>query len=138
MTDLKRDEIKYVRDISKSAYKKDNSCYICETDEELQFHHFYSMTLLWEKWKKLNSIVINNVEDILEHREQFKIDHHHEIYNETITLCKFHHMEKLHKVYGKVPALSTAMKQKRWCDKQKEKYSLKKKNENVETGIGDS
>lgn len=122
MSDLKRDEIKYVRDLSKSAYKKDSHCYICGTQEELQFHHFYSMTPLWEKWKKKNGIIITSVDDIMEQREHFKEDHHDEIYNQTVTLCKMHHMERLHKIYGKVPTLATAMKQKRWCDKQKAKY----------------
>ena len=126
MSDLKRDEIKYIRDISKAAYTKEATCYICGTTEELQFHHFYSMTPLWEKWKKDNNIVITSVEDILDYREHFKAFHSNEIYNETVTLCKFHHMEKLHKVYGKVPALHTAEKQKRWCDKQKEKIALKR------------
>jgi hypothetical protein len=83
------------------------------------------MTPLWEKWKKQNSIIINSVEDILEQREHFKEQHLREIYEETVTLCKFHHMEKLHKVYGKVPALATAMKQKRWCEKQRLKYEDK-------------
>jgi len=123
MTDLKRDEIKYVRDLSKAAYKKEDSCYICGSAENLQFHHFYSMTPLWEKWKKKNGVIITSTDDIFKYREDFKIDHHNEIYNETVTLCKFHHMERLHKVYGKVPALATAEKQKRWCDKQREKYN---------------
>ena len=121
-TNLKRDEIKYVRDLAKSAYKKDNNCYICGTEENLQFHHFYSMTKLWEQWKKNEGIIITSVDDILQHRERFKEAHHDELYNQTVTLCKFHHMDKLHKVYGKVPCLRTAMKQKRWCDKQREKH----------------
>lgn len=125
MNNLKRDEIKYVRDLAKSSYKKQSECYICSSEEELQFHHFYSMTPLWEKWKRLNKVTIDSVEDILKAREVFKTDHHHEIYNETITLCKFHHMEKLHKVYGKVPPLATAQKQKNWCEKQKIKHQEK-------------
>ena len=36
MSDLKRDEIKYVRDLAKSSYKKDKECYICRTTENLQ------------------------------------------------------------------------------------------------------
>ena len=128
MSDLKRDEIKYIRDISKAAYKKEETCYICGTTEELQFHHFYSMTPLWEKWKKDNNIVIENVEDILDYREHFKAYHSKEIYEETVTLCKFHHMERLHKIYGKVPLLSTAMKQKRWCERQRIKFEEKQKN----------
>jgi hypothetical protein len=78
--------------------------------------------MLWNKWKKENSIVINSVEDILEVREQFKEDHRVEIYEATVTLCSFHHRIKLHGLYGKVPALTTAQKQKRWCDKQKAKH----------------
>jgi hypothetical protein len=123
--DLKRDEIKYVRDISKAAYKKQANCYICEAEEDLQFHHFYSMTLLWNKWKKAKGIVISSVDDILEYRDDFKNEFQDEIYNQTVTLCKFHHMERLHKIYGKVPALATAMKQKRWCDKQRLKCQEK-------------
>jgi len=120
--DLKRDEIKYVRDLSKSSYKKADTCFICDSTESLQFHHFYSMTLLWNKWKKENSIVIKTIEDIIEYREQFKLTHEDEIYTETVTLCEFHHMERLHKIYGKVPPLITAMKQKRWCDIQRSKH----------------
>jgi len=125
MNNLKRDEIKYIRDISKSAYRKEGYCYICNATENLQFHHFYSMTLLWNKWKKENNIIITSVEDILKYREDFKSEHYNEIYNLAITLCKFHHMERLHKIYGKVPPLSTALKQKSWCEKQKIKYQEK-------------
>lgn len=125
MTDLKRDEIKYIRDLAKSSYTKDKECYICGTSENLQFHHFYSMTLLWNKWKNKEGLAIDSVEDILSAREDFKAYHLKEIYQDTITLCKFHHMDRLHKVYGKVPALITAEKQKRWCEKQKIKYQEK-------------
>ena len=125
MDSIKRDEIKYIRDISKSAYKKANACYICDSDKDLQFHHFYSMTLLWNKWKKEEDITITSIDDMLKYREIFKEKFNDEIYNKTITLCKFHHMEKLHKIYGKVPALSTAEKQQRWCEKQKIKYQEK-------------
>ena len=124
-TNLKRDEIKYIRDISKSAYKKDEKCYICNTPDNLQFHHFYSMTPLWERWKKNNNIVINDVEDILVYREHFKAFHRKEIYDDTVTLCKYHHMEKLHKIYGKVPTLGTAEKQRRWCEKMRIKHGEK-------------
>ena len=89
--DLKRDEIKYVRDLAKSSYQKDKECFICGTTEELQFHHFYSMTLLWNKWKKNNDIKIQSVDDVLVERENFKGVHYKEIYADTVTLCKFHH-----------------------------------------------
>jgi hypothetical protein len=126
MADLIRDEIKYVRDGAKAAYVKDTNCFICHSSEELQFHHFYSMTLLWNKWKQDNSIEINDTEDIFNVRDDFVNEHHDQVYNQTITLCKYHHMDRLHKIYGKVPALYTAMKQKRWCEKQRVKFEEKK------------
>lgn len=121
MSDLKRDEIKYIRDLSKASYKKDTKCYICNSTEELQFHHFYSMTELWNKFKKKAKISISCVQDILDYREQFKAIHHIEIYDETVTLCKKCHMSNLHRIYGKSPPLATAKKQKRWCEIQREK-----------------
>lgn len=121
MSDLKRDEIKYIRDLAKSSYKKDSECYICGTTENLQFHHFYSMTALWNKFKLKAKITIKSVQDILDYREQFKATHHKEIYEETVTLCKYHHMERLHKIYGKSPSLATAEKQKKWVEIQREK-----------------
>lgn len=122
MDTLKRDEIKYIRDISKSAYIKGCECYICGSFEDLQFHHFYSLTELWNKWKKDKNISIDDVDDIIKYREDFKIEHFNEIYNETVTLCKHHHMNVLHKIYGKTPKLHTAQKQKRWCKKQRDKH----------------
>ena len=123
---LLRDEIKYIRDLSKSSYKKDSKCFICEATTELQFHHFYSMTQLWEKWKKNNDIEINTVDDILCFRESFKAEFPREIYEETVTLCKGCHMGKLHKIYGKSPSLATAEKQKRWCQKMRDKANAKR------------
>lgn len=123
---LKRDEIKYIRDLAKSSYKKDDKCYICGTTENLQFHHYYSLTALWNKFKKKLKVEIKTVQDILDYREAFKAAHHTEIYDETVTLCKYHHMDRLHKIYGKSPLLSTAKKQKRWVEIQREKYESNK------------
>ena len=117
---MKRDEIKYIRDISKSAYKKDTECAICGTSKLLEFHHYYGMTALWNKYKKDNSIVIRTEADILEVREDFKRAHIQEIYNEAVTLCKEHHA-RLHKIYGKAPMLHTAEKQKNWVLIQRNK-----------------
>lgn len=123
MVELKRDEIKYIRDFAKSTYTKGDECRICSSTTELQFHHFSSLSLLWAKWKKANKILIENVEDIKYHREQFKGEHYKEIYSDTVTLCKNCHMNKLHKVYSKAPSLATAEKQKRWVEKQRLKYN---------------
>ena len=79
------------------------------------------MTLLWNKYKTDNSVSIDTEDDILKHREIFKNLHTKEIYDDTVTLCEFHHMTKLHGLYGKVPPLHTAEKQKRWCDRLRKK-----------------
>ncbi len=121
MSDLKRLEVKYIRDGAKAAYNKGTECYICGTSDELQLHHFRSLTLLWENWKRKNKITIDTVDDIMEIRDTFVSDHYKEMYEEVVTLCKFHHMERLHKIYGKVPLLITANKQKNWCEKRREK-----------------
>jgi len=121
MSELKRLEVKYIRDGAKAAYKKGSECYICGSEEELQLHHFNTVTLMWEKWKRENGITINSVDDIMEIRDTFVIEHHRQMYDEVVTLCKMHHMDRLHKVYGKTPALFTAKKQSNWCDIRREK-----------------
>jgi len=121
MSDLKRDPIKYVRDKAKSAYDKDTKCYVCGSEINLDFHHFYSLTPLFKKWCKENQIVIRTEEDILGARDQFIEDHHKELYDDAVTICNSLH-ERLHKIYGKDPSLGTAPKQKRWIEKQKAKH----------------
>lgn len=120
MTDLKRDPIKYIRDKAKSAYQKDTKCYVCGDTENLDFHHFYSLTPLFNKWCKKNKITIKTEEDILEARDRFIVDHREELYDQAVTICNSLH-EKLHAVYGKDPSLGTAKKQMRWIEKQKDK-----------------
>ena len=123
MAKLKRLEVKYIRDGAKAAYDKDTQCYICEVTDDLQLHHYNTVTLLWEKWKRNNKIVIEDADHIMRIRDDFIAEYYTEMYDETVTLCKFHHMDRLHKVYGKVPALLTAKKQKKWCEIQKEKHN---------------
>ena len=118
--DLKRDVVKYVRDRAKSAYKKDNECFICGSQEELDFHHFYSVTELLNKWLKEEGISINSAEDIMEVRDSFIEQFHKEIYEDTVTLCHIHHL-KLHGIYGKRPPLATGPKQERWVNKRRGK-----------------
>ena len=118
--DLKRDEIKYIRDRAKAIYPKGTECAICETTESLEFHHYLSLSLLWEAFKKANAIIITSVDDIMFHREAFISEHEKELYEDAVTLCLEHH-QKLHSVYGAKPALYTAPKQKRWVQIQKDK-----------------
>lgn len=120
MTKLKRDPIKFVRDKAKARYVKDTVCKVCEATELLEFHHYYTLTPLFNKWLKANKITINIDEDVLAVRDKFIEEHMAELYDHTVTLCKKHHAG-LHKVYGKDPALITAEKQKRWVNIQREK-----------------
>jgi hypothetical protein len=121
--DLKRDPIKYVRDKAKAKYKKAAACFICDTDENLDFHHFYTMTPLFNKWLKANGITITTDEDVLGVRDRFIAEHLPELYDHTVTLCHEHHM-KLHSIYGKDPPLVTAKKQMHWVEVQREKNGL--------------
>lgn len=127
MSNLKRLEVKYVRDRAKARYEKGSICEICGTTEELQFHHYFTLDLLWDKWKRENGIVIEDVDDILDCRDTFIAEKEYELYTATATLCKICHNVKLHGLYGKTPALSTADKQKRWVEKQRLKF-LEKRN----------
>lgn len=122
---FRRDPIKFVRDKAKAGYKKDTKCYICGSTEVLDFHHFYSLTPLFNKWLKKNNIEINKDEDVIAVRERFIAEHHDELYVHARTLCHKHHL-LLHSIYGKFPSLATAMKQKRWVDIQREKHGFPK------------
>ncbi len=118
---LKRDPIKYIRDKAKARYAKGSECRICGVTESLDFHHFFSLTPLFNKWLKANSIKINSEEEVvLAVRDQFIAEHMPELYEHTVTLCKTHHL-KLHSIYGKNPALVSATKQMRWVEIQREK-----------------
>jgi len=116
MTKLARDLVKYVRDKAKGRYAKGNECYVCESSDNLDFHHFYSLTELLNVWMRKNRHNPQNEEDILNIRDKFIETHTRELYDEAVTLCHTHHLQ-LHSVYGKNPGLGTAEKQKRWLEK---------------------
>lgn len=125
MADLLREPIKYIRDRAKAKYQKGTHCEICGTSENLDFHHYYTMTPLYNKWVKVKGYIVRTVDDILAIRDEFIEEEKDKIYNQTITLCHEHHM-KLHSVYGKDPSLATAEKQKNWVKIQKEKHEARK------------
>src|SRR5574337_321911 len=116
-TDLKRDAIKYIRDKAKKSYNKTGICEICGSNDKVDFHHYYSMTALFEHWVKENAITIDCEEDVLAVRDRFIEEHNKEIYKDAANLCHMHH-EKLHKLYGVKPLLNTAEKQRQWVEKQ--------------------
>lgn len=123
MADLKRDRVKYIRDKAKSLYKKGTECEICGSTEELDFHHYNSLSQMYNLWVKKNKLNIETVSDIEGHREQFIAEHYEQMYNQTITLCHKHHL-RLHSIYGRNPLLVTAPKQARWVQRQKDKHGL--------------
>ena len=121
--ELKRDLIKYIRDKAKSKYEKTDKCYICGSKERLDFHHFYSLTELFEEYMTKNNLNITTEEEILEVREKFIEEYFDKIYNRAVTICHKHHL-KLHSIYGKKPKLITAEKQERWVEIQRNKYGM--------------
>ena len=120
---LKRDLVKYVRDKDKSKYKKANHCYICGSTDELDFHHYYGLTDLLEKWINDKELDVQTEQDILNIREEFIRENKEQIFDEAVTLCHKHHL-RLHSVYGKKPKLIHAQKMKRWVEIQREKHGL--------------
>ena len=103
MTELKRDPVKYIRDKAKARYEKGTECYICGADAELDFHHYYSLSPLLQKWVKEKDY---HMEDIRDFRDEFINEHIEELYEYTVTLCHAHHL-KLHSIYGRNPTLQS-------------------------------
>ena len=118
--ELKRDLVKYIRDKAKARYEKGTECHICGTKENLDFHHYNSLSPLLHKWVKENKL---KAEDVLEFRDRFIEEHMVELYDETVTICHEHHL-KLHSIYGKNPSLATAKKQARWVGIQRDKHGM--------------
>lgn len=125
MVENKRDRIKHVRDKAKAAYQKQPNCYICNCTESLELHHYSSLTQLLDLWAQQKGYVLATDEQVLNIRDEFIKEHYKQLYEQVVTLCKKHH-QALHKLYGGKPLLSTATKQQRWVEKQKEKYGIKK------------
>ena len=116
----KRIPVKWVRDRAKAAYEKQDCCYICGAQQDLELHHLHSITVLLEKWAELNSYDISTDEGILAVRDEFIAAHHSELYDQVYTLCNRHHVA-LHGVYGKTPRPGSEPKQQRWIELQREK-----------------
>jgi 5-methylcytosine-specific restriction endonuclease McrA len=117
----KRLAVKHVRDKAKSAYQKASECYICGTSQDLELHHFHSITLLLEAWASAKGYDISTDEGILAVREEFIEEHHTELYEKVRTLCNRHHVA-LHSVYGKAPPRGSEPKQERWVEIQRNKH----------------
>ena len=116
----KRIPVKWIRDRAKAAYEKQDHCYICGSDTDLELHHVHSITLLLEKWTREKGYDISTDEGILAVRDEFIEEHKVELYEMVYTLCNTHHV-KLHGVYGKTPKPESVEKQARWLEVQKAK-----------------
>lgn len=121
MSTLKRIPIKYVRDRAKSRYDKDKECYICRIGGSLDFHHLYTVDILFDDWLAKNKIIIASTEDIIAVRDDFIESHIYEMFEYARTLCRSCH-KRLHSLYGQRPAIMTAPKQERWLEIQRDKY----------------
>lgn len=119
-TGNKRIAVKHVRDKAKAAYEKQSSCCICGSSQDLELHHFNSITLLLENWASAKKYDISTDEGILAVRDEFIAEHRLELYEQVRTLCNKHHVA-LHKVFGKAPPLNSVARQERWVGIQKDK-----------------
>jgi hypothetical protein len=113
--------VKRVRDRVKSNYDRADECEICASAQDVELHHFYSVSQMCGIWLKNKGVVIETDEQSLQYRDEFIEDHWDKLVNECATLCNTHH-KKLHKIYGAKPTLATGPKQGRWVIKQKAKH----------------
>ena len=123
-TENKRIAVKHVRDKAKSAYEKLDYCYVCGTQDDLELHHFHSITILLESWATRKHYDISTDAGILEVRDEFIAEHQTELYDLVRTLCNKHHVA-LHRIFGKAPPAGSAERQARWVDIQRDKASGK-------------
>lgn len=119
-TKYKRTAIALMRDGIKSNYNKASSCEICGSSNELELHHYHTVSLLVKSFAKEFQLDFNDQEIVLSNRTAFYEKYWEQLVVDTVTLCAEHH-KLLHKVYTKEPPLYTSNKQKMWVQKQKEK-----------------
>ena len=132
-TGNKRIPVKHVRDKAKAAYDKQDHCYICGTGEDLELHHFHSITILLDVWAKVKKYDISTDEGILAVRDEFIAEHRTELYDLVRTLCNKHHVS-LHKIFGKAPDPNSVQRQARWVDIQRDKFQGTTSTTKVTTG----
>jgi 5-methylcytosine-specific restriction endonuclease McrA len=123
MSDLKRLPVKYLRDYIKKDYKLRDCCFICGSVSELELHHLYSVSELFERWCVKNRVKsIDSVEEIMVLRVKFATDCSDELSHTNLyTLCKPHH-QRLHSLYGKSYSNYMALKVRNWLHNQREQY----------------
>lgn len=123
MAELKRPVIKNIRDFIKKDYKLRDFCYICKTTEQLELHHLYGLSELFNTWREKNKIPeVTTVEQIKNLRVTFSVDCADLLSADNlVTLCGKHH-KQLHTLYGQRYSNYMVPKVKNWIEIQKEKH----------------
>lgn len=121
-TSLKRQAVKYIRDGVKSNYPEKVECAVCSTKEDLELHHYHTVSILFRHWVDKHKHPVSTPEEIMGVRDLFYKEFWDELTVDVVTLCNKHHVQ-LHSVYGANPALHTTDKQRNWVDLQKRKLS---------------
>jgi len=129
----KRVATKHIRDGIKSNYNKDCECAICKSTEDLEFHHYTTVSILLKQYSRERNIPIGTDEEVLAMREQFYQDHWYELVEYAVTLCAEHH-KQLHRIYGREPALSSSSKQESWVKQIRDKTMGKETPSPITTG----
>lgn len=125
MKKLTRLPVKWIRDGIKSSYKEKGPCYICGATENIELHHIYSISELWNNWLIQNKITIVSDQDVLDNRSKFEEDNWEYLNNSNLySLCKKHHTT-LHRIYGKSYSNYMAPKIINWMNLQKQKHGDK-------------
>ena len=126
MAELKRDRVKYIRDRAKAKYEKGKACEICDSKIKLDFHHYFTLVPLLNKWlsEKVKLRPDHYTDEYITiWRDEFIEDMWTELYEATVTICHKHHL-LLHSLYGRNPSLGTAKKQINWVEIQREKHGM--------------
>jgi len=120
MSTLKRFPIKYIRDFIKKDYKLRDKCFICDSKDNLELHHLFSVSELFRKWCEQKKILsIDKVEEINEYRVKFSEDCADQLSHDNLfTLCSKHH-KLLHTIYGQTYSNHLVPKIKNWLDIQR-------------------
>lgn len=122
ITKAKRPQVKWVRDGMKSNYKEREPCFICGSTQNIELHHIYSVSELWNTWLREKRIEITCDDDVISNRKQFEADNEQFLNNDNLySLCKQHHL-RLHQIYGKSYSNYMGERVRTWIYKQREKY----------------
>lgn len=119
---LTRLPVKWIRDSIKSKYKDKEPCFICGSEDNVELHHIYSVSELWNSWLREKRVSVESDQDVIQHRRQFETDNADSLSNDNLySLCKPHHL-RLHQIYGKSYSNYMGNKVRDWIHKQREKY----------------